>query len=189
MKKYDAIVIGTGIGGSALSALLAHYGLKVLIVEKNDRIGGSCSYYKKDGFHVDIGTHTFSRGNKGPLGAVQRKIGKPETIKFLQTRNLALARDTGLGLDLVMPSSPLRMPKFFVDLFRQLKIPVREIPNVVRLFYDIMKFNDDEIESWDDRTVEDFIGQYTKHPRVFAYFGMMLGLFFVLPLWETCSRT
>ena len=66
-SKYDVVVIGTGIGGSACGPLLAKAGLKTLILEKNDKIGGICSYYEKKGFHCDVGTHTFSRGDKGPL--------------------------------------------------------------------------------------------------------------------------
>ncbi|NRB71236.1 MAG: NAD(P)/FAD-dependent oxidoreductase, partial [Xanthomonadales bacterium] len=41
MKKYDAIVIGAGHNGIANGAFLAKAGLKVLMVEKNDWIGGA----------------------------------------------------------------------------------------------------------------------------------------------------
>ena len=55
-----AVVIGSGIGGSAAACLLAHAGIPTTLVEKNRRIGGSCSGYDKQGFHVDIGTHIGS---------------------------------------------------------------------------------------------------------------------------------
>jgi len=74
LSPYDVIVIGTGIGGSAAAGLLARAGLRVLALEKNPRLGGSCSFYEKRGFHVDWGTHMFSRGHRGPLGAVQRRL-------------------------------------------------------------------------------------------------------------------
>ena len=41
MKKYDAIVIGAGHNGLTNAAYLAKAGLDVVIVEKNDYIGGA----------------------------------------------------------------------------------------------------------------------------------------------------
>ena len=39
-KKYDAIVIGAGVGGLAVATLMAKEGWKVLVVEQQDRPGG-----------------------------------------------------------------------------------------------------------------------------------------------------
>ena len=41
MNKYDAIVVGAGHNGLTNAAFLAKAGLKVLVVEKNDYIGGA----------------------------------------------------------------------------------------------------------------------------------------------------
>lgn len=64
MKKYDAIVVGSGIGGMAAGVLMAHQGKKVLIAEKHDCLGGRVSAYKKGEFNFDLGVHIISRGNK-----------------------------------------------------------------------------------------------------------------------------
>ena len=51
MKKYDAIIIGAGHNGLTNATYLAKAGLDVLVVEKNDYIGGAAvSRELKDGF-------------------------------------------------------------------------------------------------------------------------------------------
>ena len=41
MKRYDAVVIGAGHNGLTNAAYLAKAGLNVMVVEKNDYIGGA----------------------------------------------------------------------------------------------------------------------------------------------------
>jgi len=49
MKKYDAIIIGAGHNGLTNGAYLAKAGLNVLIVEKNDYIGGAAVSREMEG--------------------------------------------------------------------------------------------------------------------------------------------
>src|SRR5438552_18700586 len=98
------------MGGAAATGLLARAGLRTLLVEKNPRLGGSCSYYEKQGFHVDIGTHMFTRGNKGPFGYVQDRLGIKPRIDFRRFEPIAVVR--GMGVDLAVPAAPWRAPRF-----------------------------------------------------------------------------
>jgi len=179
----DVVVIGSGIGGSACAALLAKAGLRTLLVEKNPRIGGSCGWYDKRGFRIDYGTHLFTRGDRGPLGVALRRVGAD--VEFLRTDDLAEVR--GPGLRLVLPAQAWRLPKFCVEAVRQLRIPARELPRIVRLFHDLVTMRRDEIERWDERTIEEFVDRYTEHPRLFGLFGFLLGLYFILPPWEVSA--
>ena len=52
---YDMICIGSGIGGLATSAIIAKEGLKVLVLEQSDLIGGCCSTYDDNGYKLDVG--------------------------------------------------------------------------------------------------------------------------------------
>jgi phytoene dehydrogenase-like protein len=51
---YDAIIIGAGPGGSAIAALLAKAGLRVLLVDKNAQAGGKMLTVQRDGFHYEM---------------------------------------------------------------------------------------------------------------------------------------
>ncbi|MBN2027538.1 MAG: phytoene desaturase [Actinobacteria bacterium] len=52
---YDTIIIGAGVGGLTGAALLAKEGLKVLVLERLDRVGGCCSNYDVEGFKPEVG--------------------------------------------------------------------------------------------------------------------------------------
>ena len=42
LQSYQAIVVGTGQGGKPLAGALAEAGYRTAIIEKNDRVGGTC---------------------------------------------------------------------------------------------------------------------------------------------------
>ena len=65
---YDAVVIGSGIGGLIAANLLAREGLKVLLVEQHYMVGGYCSTFRRGGYTFDAATHFY------PL------LGNPETL-------------------------------------------------------------------------------------------------------------
>lgn len=58
--SYDVIVIGAGIGGLGCAARLASHGLRVLVLEKNNHIGGTSYIFRRNGFTFPMGPLSFS---------------------------------------------------------------------------------------------------------------------------------
>lgn len=56
-SQYDVIVIGSGPGGSACATLLQKRGIKTLLVEKNNLLGGKMMSVQKDGYAYDLFPH------------------------------------------------------------------------------------------------------------------------------------
>ncbi len=57
-QEYDAIVIGSGIGGLACAAMLAkHGGKKVLVLERHYTPGGFTHVFHRPGYEWDVGVH------------------------------------------------------------------------------------------------------------------------------------
>ncbi|MCB0221725.1 MAG: NAD(P)/FAD-dependent oxidoreductase, partial [Chrysiogenetes bacterium] len=149
------------------------------------RPGGSLSYYEKKGFQVDMGTHLFTRGNKGPLGDCTRRLGMGTPVRFRHTRDTTWFR--GMNLDVVMPGSPFRMPPALVKGALQMGIPITEYPNMYRLFRDILSMREPEIERLNHITIDEFMRRYTKNAHVRSLIGFLLGLYFILPTWEASA--
>jgi prolycopene isomerase len=197
-----AVVIGSGIGGSAAALLLSHAGIPVTLIEKNRRVGGSCSGYEKQGFHIDIGTHMFCRGPAGPLGEVLRRAGLPrveDALRFRRTRDIAevrivtrraAGRGGRAGEELVcvpVPADLHRMPRFVWDMVRALRLSPREAARAAHLFSRALTMPRAEIAAWDHRTVEEFVTRFTDHAPTIGVFGFLLGLYFILPYWEVSA--
>jgi len=56
-ENFDAIIIGSGIGGLSTAALLALNGKRVLVLEKHFKIGGWTHTFRRDDFEWDVGIH------------------------------------------------------------------------------------------------------------------------------------
>ncbi len=67
MSDYDVIVIGGGISGLLSALTLSKHGKSVLVLEKNNIVGGNCNSYNVEGFQVDTGPHAITHLREGPL--------------------------------------------------------------------------------------------------------------------------
>jgi len=80
---YDALVIGSGIGGLTTAALLAELGWRVAVLEQHYTAGGATHSYDRAGYDWDVGVHYI--GDMGTQTTVRR------LMDFLTQGNLAWA--------------------------------------------------------------------------------------------------
>jgi all-trans-retinol 13,14-reductase len=66
-EKYDAVVIGSGMGGLTTAALLSDLGWKVCVLEQHYTAGGYTHSYERNGYEWDVGVHYI-----GDVGAKTR---------------------------------------------------------------------------------------------------------------------
>lgn len=66
-ENYDAIVIGSGMGGLTTAALLSDLGRKVCVLEQHYTAGGYTHSYERNGYEWDVGVHYI-----GDVGAKTR---------------------------------------------------------------------------------------------------------------------
>ncbi len=74
-KQWDAIVIGSGIGGLVTATQLASKGAKVLVLERYTIPGGSAGSFKRKGYTFDVGASMiFGFGQKGYTNLLTRAL-------------------------------------------------------------------------------------------------------------------
>jgi all-trans-retinol 13,14-reductase len=56
-ESWDAIVIGSGIGGLTSAAMLARAGRRVLVLERHTTAGGATQSFRRAGYEWDAGLH------------------------------------------------------------------------------------------------------------------------------------
>jgi len=85
--KYDAIIIGAGLGGLSAGAFLAKAGSKVLVLEKTGSVGGRCRSVELMGHRFDIGADYFGRKMLKSF----RALGRADEVEPVYFRTLASA--------------------------------------------------------------------------------------------------
>jgi len=73
--EYDAIVIGSGMGGLVTATQLAAKGAKVLVLERYLIPGGSAGYFERNGYRFDVGASMiFGFGEQGTTNLLTRAL-------------------------------------------------------------------------------------------------------------------
>jgi len=73
--KYDYIVLGAGVAGLAFAYKIAEHGKSVLVLEKENRVGGLSRTFSYRGFMFDLCAHRFHSANETLLREVTEIVG------------------------------------------------------------------------------------------------------------------
>jgi all-trans-retinol 13,14-reductase len=65
MDQFDAIVIGSGLGGLCSAYIMAKEGMNVCVLEKNRQFGGSLQIFSRDKAIFDTGVHYIGALDEG----------------------------------------------------------------------------------------------------------------------------
>ncbi|MHA1892915.1 MAG: phytoene desaturase family protein, partial [Candidatus Helarchaeota archaeon] len=181
MEKIDAIIVGGGIGGCAIGALLSHRGKKVKLFDKNSIIGGRCLSYEYQGFQIDLGVHLFGVGDKGYLGDVLRMIEMPDALKWIVSNN---PRPTLFYKNKSMVYSRKSMAEVIGSSESDFNL-------AMQFFSEVLSIRKKKIAELKYTGLADFIKMYAKDPivagKLQTFVSMIAGQYFVTDLEETST--
>ncbi len=104
-NEYDAIVIGSGLGGLTAGAMFAHAGHRVLVLERNDNFGGSATTYHRGTMTVEASLHATAnpRAKGDPKGEVFETLDLYRDIELVPIGDFQEIRCPLIGAPLVIP--------------------------------------------------------------------------------------
>ncbi|MHA1145975.1 MAG: phytoene desaturase family protein [Candidatus Helarchaeota archaeon] len=196
MTDYDCIIIGSGIGGSASAAMMAHAGYKTLLLEKNSFIGGVTSSYQKEGFIIDVAIHFFPAGFRGRFGKILRRIDmrKTTSLRFAShlENNIAFKvkgqkgiTRAGSILNAAMPKGPSQggAPSAAIPSdFKSMGLTKDDQKELMKIMVRLLRMSKKQIQPlYDEKcTVTEYINRFTKNPAVHGIIAFITGGMFTI---------
>ncbi|NUT92866.1 MAG: NAD(P)-binding protein, partial [Saccharothrix sp.] len=105
-ESWDAVVVGSGLGGLTTAAYLATNGVRPLVLEQG-RVAGGCSqvFRRQRRFEFDVGVHYVGACQEdGLLTGILRGVGLADRVEFLEM-------DPDGFTTLVFPDFTFRVPR------------------------------------------------------------------------------
>ena len=196
MSHWEAIVIGSGIGGLAAAAALAKEGKKVLVLERHHQLGGLTQSFERHGYHFNVGVHYIGgagdvNGEPGPakkifdaltpegiamasMGRVYDRVRFPDlTVEFERPAQRLVAVLKGH-----FPHEAAGIDRYFASMREARKaieavFAAHSMPQLVAR--GLMWWKDDEIERWVGRTVDEVIADHVGDPKLRAVLAAQWG--------------
>lgn len=104
-NDYDAIVIGSGLGGLTAGALYARAGHRVLVLEQNATFGGAATTYHRGAMPVEASLHETAdpQATADPKGEIFEALDLYQDIELVPVGDFQEVRCPLIGAPLVIP--------------------------------------------------------------------------------------
>lgn len=169
----DVIIVGGGICGLQLGALLAADGKSVTVLENLPHVGGRAFLWDKDEFSVDNGIHLIRFGPKSAMAQVFRHLGK--SIEFRPMGKSYVAFPDGAKAD--FPTSPIGF----------LTTRLMSVGERLKTLGIMLKLRRQEPGSLLDQSVKDWMDQMKISGGVRKYLHLVSASMQVCPFLERAS--
>jgi prolycopene isomerase len=194
--RYDAVIIGAGLGGLATASLMAQRGQKVIVIDRHNVPGGYATNFRRQDFTFDVSLHSFDGMVDGADSfECIKACGVADKIEFLPHKKLYRYRSGDIDVSVRERDLPLYQaqlaalfPEEKENIARLFAEAERTYANVAGFLYSKLPFwlrlmatpfLFHRILRYENDTVHRFFSRYTKNERLksvlaaqWTYYGL-----------------
>jgi all-trans-retinol 13,14-reductase len=212
--EWDAIIVGSGLGGLSCAAAFARQGFRPLVLEQHHTAGGYATTFRRPGgFEFDVSLHSTTIGERDGVYNLIPGLPEIQDIRFVPHKPLYRA---------IFPEHDIRVPHRDPDAFKRTLIELfpDEAVGIEGLFKSIAGLSNDigrytaasgqvdmskfpiafpDLFQNYNRTWGQLQDQHLKDPRVkgivssqWGYYGLppskLACIYYALPFWGYLSQ-
>jgi len=167
--QWDAIIVGSGLGGLSCAAALARQGFRALMLEQHEKAGGyATSFVRQGGFEFDVSLHSTTVNERN--GKYNLIPGVPEISDVEFVAHPCLYRA-------IFPEHDLRVPQRNVPGYIEMlaKAFPAEKPRIQDLFDDMNDLTQEIARLMSAKAPVDMSRFMIDYPTVVRYSGSTWG--------------
>ncbi|MGD0922829.1 MAG: NAD(P)/FAD-dependent oxidoreductase [Terriglobia bacterium] len=167
--QFDAVIIGSGLGGLSCAAAFARQGFKAVVLEQHDKPGGyATSFQRPGGFEFDVSLHSTGVGERNGLHNLISGFPEITEIEFVPHPSLYRA---------IFPNHDIRVPNRnlpgYIDLLTK-SFPA-EAEGIKAVFEELNGVNQDFGRLFSKKGNVDMNRFPAEYPHLFRFSGNTWG--------------
>ena len=163
--KYDAIVVGSGLGGSVCAALLAKAGIKTLLLEKNNQPGGKAMGIYVKGFRGELWPTFGIPIEGGPFVEAFRQLGIESKLDVKLGSVAMMYRRKGGEWTTTVDAPGTKVDDPSANLFDSWGLDAEERVECLKVLAEIFLLTPEQLDELDDISVQQWIARRGDVPK------------------------
>jgi phytoene dehydrogenase-like protein len=171
-NNYDVIIIGAGLGGVTCGALLAKWGLKPLVLDKNNRVGGKQMGLSVKGFKGEMWPTYGIPKEIGPFLEAFQELGIESKLDIVPGTTALMYRRPG-GEWVTNVTGGKSEADATVTMFNSWQLNAKECEVALNVLAKIALLTPEQLDALDDVTVKEWVAQQGEIPRpLYGFFAV-----------------